>query len=389
MIIAIDEAIPYLQPAFAPLGDLRLFSGRTVRAADLLDADALIVRSVTKVGAGLLQGSAVRFVGTATIGMDHLDLEYLQACGIHVANAAGSNANAVAEYVISALVATAARRGWNLSGKSLGVVGVGRIGSLVQRKAAALGMHVLLCDPPLRETTGDMRYGFFTDVAHADVLTFHVPLTANGRHPTWHMVERDVLERLSPHQLLINSSRGAVVCGPDLKRALIDKRIAGAVLDVWESEPAIDRGLLDLVDLGTAHIAGSTLNGKVSGTLMVLSALCSFFGLRQTWDGRDVFPPPRRLSLQPGTQGQNAIRSAVLQAYDIRRDDESLRALMETPGVAAGERFDGYRIEYPLRAEFAHFVVEQVQDADLARSLETLGFVVSKDTNRGQATVVT
>jgi erythronate-4-phosphate dehydrogenase len=385
MIIAVDEAIPYLQPAFSPLGELRLFSGRAARAADLRDADALVVRSVTRVGPDLLDGSSVRFVGTATIGTDHLDLNYLAARGIHVANAAGSNANAVSEYVTSALLVSAARRGWNLSEKSLGIIGVGRVGSLVERKAAALGMRVMLCDPPLRESTGESRYGFFDDVAGADILTLHVPLTSDGPYPTRHMIARAALERLSPLQVIINSSRGAVVCGHDLKRALIEKRIGGAILDVWEGEPNIDRELVGLVDLGTAHIAGSSLDGKVAGTQMVLSALCRFFGLRQTWDGRDVFPPPRRLSPNAGAKGQEAFESVVLRAYDIRQDDASLRALTGAAGGAAGERFDRYRIDYPFRIEFPHFIVEHVREPELARALEALGFVVDQGNSRGRA----
>jgi erythronate-4-phosphate dehydrogenase len=384
MIIAVDEAIPYLQPAFSPLGELRLFSGRGARACDMRHADALVVRSVTRVGPALLEGSPVRFVGTATIGTDHLDLDYLAARGIHVATAAGSNANAVSEYVTSALLVTAARKGWRLSEKSLGIIGVGRVGSIVERKAMALGMRVLLCDPPLRESTGEARYGFFADVAGADILTLHVPLTSDGPCPTRHMIGWSTLERLTPRQVIINSSRGAVVCGLDLKRALIGKRIGGAILDVWEKEPDIDRELLDLVDLGTAHIAGSSLDGKLAGTLMVLSELCRFFGLRQSWDGRDVYPPPLRLSPKAGAKGQEAVASVVLQAYDIRKDDASLRTLTEAAGRAAGENFDRYRIEYPLRSEFPHFVVGRVEEPECARTLEALGFMVDQGDSRGQ-----
>ncbi len=376
MIIAVDETIPFLQAAFAPLGEIRLFSGRSVRAADIRDADALIVRSVTRVGAGLLEGSSVRFVGTATIGMDHLDLDYFHARGIHVANAAGSNANAVAEYVTAALLATAERKGWNLSEKSLGIVGVGHIGSLVEKKATALGMEVLLCDPPLRESTHDLRYGFFDDVVGADILTFHVPLTTEGPYPTRHMIAREVLERLAPHQFIINSSRGAVVCGPDLKQALMGRRIAGAILDVWEGEPGIDRELLDWVDLGTPHIAGFSLDGKVCGTVMVLDELCRFIGIRKTWDSRQVFPSRRRMRPEAAARGQDAVCSVVLQAYDIREDDAALRALKGMPGKAAAERFDRLRIDYTLRCEFSHFIVELAEETGMAGVFKALGFAV-------------
>jgi erythronate-4-phosphate dehydrogenase len=376
MIIAVDEAIPYVHDAFSRVGEIRFFSGRSARAADLRDADALVVRSVTKVGADLLDGTAVRFVGTATIGMDHLDLEYLSARGILVANAAGSNANSVSEYVTAALLATAERRGWNLSEKSIGIIGVGHIGSLVEKKALALGMEVLLCDPPLRESTGDQRYGFFKDVAGADVLTLHVPLTAAGPYPTRHMIARETLQHLSPHQFVINSSRGAVVCCPDLRQALAERRIEGAILDVWESEPRIDRALLDMVDLGTAHIAGFSLDGKVCGTAMVLEEMCRFFGIAERWDTRGIFPPLRRLNIPAGMHGQDAVRSIVLQAYDIRRDDADLRATREMPEDLAAERFDRLRIEYPLRCEFSHFIVELAGETSPARTFTALGFAV-------------
>lgn len=380
MIIAADEAIPYLQAAFAGVGELRLFSGRSARREDVRGADALLVRSVTKVGADLLEGSSVRFVGTATIGMDHIDLEYLMSRGIHVANAAGSNAKAVAEYVIAALLETAEAKGWRLSEKSIAVIGVGHIGSLVEKMAAALGMEVLLCDPPLRESTGDKRYRFLDDVLGADLLTLHVPLTAEGPYPTRHMIDGGVLQRLSPRQYLINTARGAVVCGSDLKRALRERRIEGAILDVWEDEPRIDYDLLDLVDLGTPHVAGSSLDGKVCGTAMVLEALCRFFGIEERWDTRGIFPEPQRLRPQAGVEAQSAVRSVVREAYDIHRDDASLRASKGLPEDAAAERFDRLRIDYPLRREFTHFVVEVPVGSSLASTFKALGFQV---VNRG------
>lgn len=292
MIIAIDEAIPYLQSALTPVGEVRPFAGRSVRAEELRDAEALIVRSVTHVDARLLDGSSVRFLGTVTTGTDHLDLEFLKAAGIHVADAAGSNANPVSEWVLAALFVTADRRGWNLSAKSIGIIGVGHIGSRVEKKAGALGMEVLLCDPPLREITGNPRYGFLDDVLHADVLTLHVPLTTQGPYPTFHMIDRKLLERLSHRQVVINPSRGSVVCGSDLKHALRERHIGGAILDVWEGEPMVNSDLLALTDLGTPHIAGSSLDGKVRGTMMIFQELCRYFQIRPDWDAGDLFLGP-------------------------------------------------------------------------------------------------
>src|SRR5512136_1219353 len=164
MILAVDEAIPYWQEAFVGLGETRPFSGRKLRPVDVKDSDALVVRSVTRVDASLLDGSSVRFVGSATIGLDHFDEPYLKSRGIRYTNAAGSNANSVAEYVTAALLVVAQRKGWNLARKSIGIIGVGNVGSRVERKVQALGMQVALCDPPLRESTGDKKYGFLEDV---------------------------------------------------------------------------------------------------------------------------------------------------------------------------------------------------------------------------------
>lgn len=376
MRLAVDEAIPYAKEAFGRAGEIHNFSGRGITKEDLRSADALIVRSVTRVDGGLLEGSPVRFVGTATIGTDHIDLAYTKANGIHVANAAGSNANSVSEYITAALLVTAERRGWRLSEKSLGIIGVGNIGSLVEKKARALGMRVLLCDPPLREATGDRRYGFFRDVAGADILTLHVPLTLTGPYATRHMIDHEVLKGLSRSQFLINSSRGSVVQGPGLRQALMERRIGGATLDVWEGEPGIDYSLLDLVDIGTSHIAGFSLDGKVRGTAMVFEALCRHFGIRETWDSRTLFPPARRLQVPEGAQGQEALRSVVLQAYDICADDAKLRALKEQPAQSAATLFDRLRTEYSYRCEFPHFRVDAGRDTGLAETLRALGFQV-------------
>jgi len=374
MLIAIDEAIPFAQAAFSGAGELRLLSGRSVRPIDVRDADALVVRSVTRVGAALLESSSVRFVGTATIGTDHLDIPYLAARGIPWANAAGSNANAVAEYVVSALLALAGRNRWELAGRSIGIIGVGRIGSLVEKKAAALGLRPLLCDPLLRDSTGDPRYGLLEDVLHADILSLHVPLTGAGPYPTRQMFDRQVLARLSAGQYLINTSRGGVVCGPDLKAALAGHRLRGAILDVWEGEPEIDAGLLDLVELGTAHIAGSSIEGKARGTAMVLEELCRHFGLSPQWDPRNSEPAPKLLRPENGAAGQDAVWSVVRQAYDIRGDDERLRALVRSGGESMAAGFDRLRDGYALRPEFARFAVATGEDPAPASVLWDLGF---------------
>jgi erythronate-4-phosphate dehydrogenase len=378
MILAVDEAIPYWREAFVGLGDIRSFSGRNLRPSDVRDADALVVRSVTRIDASLLDGSAIRFVGSATIGLDHIDEPYLQSRRIHYTNAAGSNANSVAEYITAALLVVAERKGWNLSGKSVGIIGVGNVGSRVERKVRALGMQVALCDPPLRESTGDAKYKFLEDVIDADILTLHVPLIKGGPYPTFHMIDDRLLGRLSRRQFLINSARGAVIDCPALRRALNAGSLDGAVLDVWEGEPQIDYALLDRVEIGSPHIAGYSLDGKVRGTEMIFEELCRFFDIQANWDTRSLYPAPAHLRPRAGTRDQEALGSIVVQAYDILRDDENLRALRTLSREEARPAFDRLRNDYDLRPEFRHYTVElKPEQTSLAGTLQQLGFRTS------------
>ncbi len=375
MLIAVDEVIPYAQAALSPLGRLRVYSAPKLRHGDVRDADALVVRSVTRVDAALLEGSSVRFVGTASIGTDHIDLPYLHTRGIRFANAAGSNANSVAEYVVASLLVVAARRKWELSTKSLAVIGVGNVGTRVAEKGRALGMRVLLCDPPLRDSSGDPRFGALDDVLGADILTMHVPLTSDGPYPTRGMIGREVLHRLRKDQFVMNSARGAVVDGGALKEVLHAGRIAGAALDVWEREPRIDYELVDLVDLATPHIAGYSLDGKVRGTEMMFDALSRFFGLSLHWGTDAIYPPQQAMVPDGGPGVQEATASVVLRAYDILKDDARLRAARGAPPDAAAQTFDDLRNHYDYRPEFRHFIVTvPVHDGPLARILRGLGF---------------
>jgi erythronate-4-phosphate dehydrogenase len=379
LILAVDEAIPFWEDAFSPLGEVRPFEGRKLPPSCVRDAVALIVRSATRVDAGALEGSAVRFVGSVTIGTDHVDEEYLKSRDIVFTNAAGCNANSVSEYVVAALLVLAQARKFSLRHKSIAIIGAGRVGSLVANKARALGMSVYLCDPPLRESTRDPGYLFFEDVLDKDILSLHVPLTRAGKYPTRRMIHEGILDRLNPQQLLINAARGSVIHEPALKDALKKKALSGAVLDVWEGEPRVDSTLLDLVDIGTPHIAGYSLDGKIRGIEMILEALCRHFGCVNSWDSALVHPPPRKIRPASENTGQEALHSAVLQAYDILQDDANLRALSSlSPDQIAGG-FDRLRDEYPLRPEFRHFIVgiSPGQSAQ-ADTLGALGFQIEE-----------
>ncbi|MFQ6048177.1 MAG: 4-phosphoerythronate dehydrogenase PdxB [Phycisphaerae bacterium] len=381
MKIVADQDIPFVREAFGPLGQVRTAPGRQISPELVRDADVLLVRSVTRVGPDLLANSRVSFVATATIGTDHLDKPFLRQRGIAWADAAGCNANSVAEYVVAALLHLADRRGFSLRGKSLGVIGVGNIGSRVVRYAAALGMNVLQNDPPLQRRTGQAHFVPLQQILQADIITLHVPLTRHGPDATWHMVDAGFLARMKPDAYLINTSRGQVVVGRDLRDALRQRRIAGAVLDVWPGEPQIDPDLLQQVQIGTAHIAGYSLDGKVNGTRMIYQALCRHFGLQPTWDPQPLMPPPPlpRLELRAaGRQPEQIIRAAVKRVYDIEADDAALRGICRLQPEQRGDYFDRLRRDYPIRREFANTNLILINgDAKVSETLRALGFSVT------------
>ena len=263
MFIIADENMPFAAEAFSNLGEVRLVPGRDMKAETLRGADILAVRSVTRVDRALLDDSGVRFVGTATIGMDHVDRDWLAGRGIGFSSAPGCNAVSVAEYVTAALFVLRERLGFSLRGKKLGIVGVGNVGSRVSQRAEALGLEVIWNDPPLAASTGDSRYRPLEEIYDCDIITFHVPLDKSG--PYSYLIicwMRTFLGRLKPGAIVFNTSRGAVADNVALEAALDSGRLAAAVLDVWEGEPSVRLSLLEKAALGTPHIAGTHMTGK-------------------------------------------------------------------------------------------------------------------------------
>lgn len=378
MKIVADANIPFAEEAFGSLGQVTLLPGRAIGPEQVRDADVLIVRSVTPVGPALLEGSRVRFVGSATIGLDHVDEPYLHTRGIAFAYAPGSNANSVAEYVIAALLALGRER---YEGRILGIIGVGRIGTLVQEKALALGMTVLANDPPLERAGRAGLVSLEELLCNSDIVTCHVPLTREGPDATFHLLDEARLVLLQPHAAVINTARGAVVDNAALLRALRGGRLGGAVLDVWEHEPEPDPALVEAVTLGTPHIAGYSFDGKVNGTKMLYDAVCAFLGR-----GRDRgFPnvpsegnaPPVEIEADASLDG--ILRSLVGKAYDIRRDDAALRASLKLPQPERARAFDLLRAEYPRRLEFRHTrVVLPPNLSRLRKALSGLGFATEE-----------
>ncbi len=370
MRIVADPNIPFVREAFSALGAIQLVPGRQIDQAAVRDADILLVRSVTPVHSGLLGGSRVKFVGTATIGTDHIDRVYLAGGGIGFASAAGSNANSVAEYVVAAMLELARRGKFRLADKTLGVVGAGNVGSRVARYAEALGLRVLLNDPPRARAENSPAFiPLEALLAEADVVTLHVPLTKDGPDATRHLIDQTVLSDLKRKPVLINTSRGAVVDNVALLAAILGGQLSGAVLDVWEHEPDISLALLDMANLGTPHIAGYSFDGKAGGTRMIYEAACKFFGKPPVWT--PVLPPALVdrvvISVNKGEDDEAVLHRAIQRVYDITSDDAALRA---RPG-----EFDRQRAEYPVRREFFNTeLVLRGAGLGLVEKVRALGF---------------
>ena len=379
MKILVDENIPCAQDAFASWGEVVTCAGRKINASLLQDVDLLIVRSVTRVDEDLIRNSPVRFVGTCTIGTDHVDQAVLQKRGVHFASAPGSNSESVAEYVTAALLVLSKRRGIDLRGKCLGVVGVGNVGSRVARNAQALGLDVILNDPPLERLTGDSKYKPIESVYDADFVTLHVPLTRTGPDPTYHLVDAEFLRKLKDGCIVLNTSRGAVVDNESLLHALQRGSCAGAVLDVWENEPDISPELLAAVDLGTPHIAGYSYDGKVLATEMIYRSACSFLGITPEWSSENVLAACRddtAIWLDTAGRTETQLLEEVVRAvYDISRDDADFRDILAVAPEERAAYFDRLRKEYPRRLEAPGTSVTLVpHHTHLAETLKTLRF---------------
>jgi len=380
--IIADENIPFVQDAFGSLGKIKLVQGRAIDPSTIKDTQVLLVRSVTRVNRELLENSPIQFVGTATAGLDHIDLEYLQARGIAIASAQGGNANSAAEYVITALLILAQRQGLTISRKSIGIVGVGNIGRLVKAKAEALGMAVVLNDPPLAQETGDKRYRPLEEALDCDVVTLHVPLTHEGPFRTYHLFNHPNLANLKPSTIFINTSRGEVVETQALLSRLQKKPQGATVLDVWESEPDISWELFRLVSLGTPHIAGYSLDGKAQGMFLIYQALCQHLGLKPTWSPSDSLPAPAlpKTSIDPkGNSSEQILCDLATRIYNLEADHTRMGQLLQIPPEKRPLEFDRLRKQYPVRREFHNTKVILVNvRAELQQKITGLGFKVEE-----------
>lgn len=379
MRIVADENMALVQAFFSDLGQLSCYSGRQLSNEQVKDADVLLVRSVTEVNANLLTNSRVRFVGSATIGADHLDKEWLDSQNITMTTAPACNARSVVEYILTAIAAVSARLQIDPSAKVLGIVGLGNVGFLLASVAQSLGIKVLGYDPFILRPTVQ-QCSFEELVASADIVSLHTPLTRQGEYPTYHLFNKVTLSLLKPNCILLNTGRGAVIDN----QALLDfvenhpKHLAAIVLDVWEGEPLINARLIPHVMLVTPHIAGYSLEGRTRGTEQVYQALCQFLAQPPQHQLMDFLPVNSSVITALPNENLWLMLSKVLQAaYPIFNDDQQLRATMQLPETERALAFDLLRKHYWPRRQFAsHQVIIDQQDVAAIEMLKKLDFLV-------------
>jgi erythronate-4-phosphate dehydrogenase len=374
MKIVADDKIPFLRGALEPYAEVIYCPGKDISNDLLLNADAMLIRTRTKCNEQLIRETTVKFIGTATIGYDHIDTRYCENNNIKWTNAPGCNSSSVQQYIASALVTIASDFKFSLKNKTLGVIGVGNVGSKVAKLAKILEMNVLLNDPPRARMEGGREFVKIERIlAEADIITVHVPLTMAGEDKTFHLFDSIAFEKMKKGAWFINTSRGEVADNIALRNALHKSIPGGAVIDVWENEPDIDQELLSKVILATPHIAGYSSDGKANGTAMVVNYLSRFFHLPlENWYPENVpRPVSPQIMIDGGDKnGEDIIADAIIHTYNIKEDDKKFRL--------SPEDFEKQRGAYPLRREFPSYTVSLTNTSANVRSiLEQIGFNVT------------
>lgn len=374
--IVADDRIPFLRGVLEPyFKDVLYLPGGKTTAADVADASIIITRTRTKCNESILAGSQVELIVSATIGFDHIDTCYLDATGIKWSNAPGCNSGSVRQYITAALLHLAQKHDFSLYGRTLGVIGVGNVGSKVAAAASALGMNVLLNDPPRAEREGEAA---FTDLeellSKSDIVTLHVPLENAGEYPTFHLADESFFNLMRQGAFFINSSRGEVCDTASAKAALKSGKLAGVVFDVWENEPEIDRELLQLADIGTPHIAGYSTNGKANGTAQCVNLIGRHFGIKELaeWYPADVPIPDEPVLIVPESGSfEDKMATLVASTYDITRDNDDLRRDVT--------KFEELRGSYYQRLEFSSYLIAaENRTEDITFAASRLGFMLEQ-----------
>ncbi len=375
MKIVIDDKIPFIRGVFEPYAQVVYLPGASTTADDVRDADALITRTRTRCDESLLKGSSVKIVFTATIGFDHIDTQWCESNGILWRSAPGCNSGSVRQYIAAALVTLCDRYGLNFNEVTLGVVGVGNVGGKVASIARAMGMKVLLNDPPRERMEGSDGFSSLDEIiATCNIITLHVPMQKSGPDATYHLFDGKAFDRMGKEAILLNSSRGPVVSNTDLKEALASGKIRAAVLDVWETEPRIDGGLVSLLDITTPHIAGYSADGKANGTAAAVRGVAEVLGIEELKKWSVPYVPKPEADTEfaidaAGLSFRQTITKAILHTYDIVKDSDALRFSLDS--------FERLRGSYPIRREFEAFTVRLENGTEEERSaLGKIGFNV-------------
>ena len=349
--IVADNKIPYLKGILEPYARIDYLSPEQINAQTVQDADILLIRTRTKCNRELLDRSRCQYIATATIGYDHIDTLYCKEKGISWQNAPGCNASSVGQYVLSSLLAWSKSTRKNLQDCTIGIVGVGHVGKIVARYGKLLGMQVLLNDPPRQEVESETDFVPLEKICReADIVTFHTPLTHEGKYPTYHLADTDFFNALEKTPLIINTARGEIINTEALKRALKQKKISSVILDCWENEPNIDKELLEQAFIATPHIAGYSADGKSEATRMIVQSVGKW--IKTDIPTQNIVPPAPVREIIDLSGAANPLQQAVWESYNPFDDDLRLRKSPET--------FEMQRGLYPLRREFPAYYIKGI-----------------------------
>jgi len=373
MKIVADKNMPVLAETFARHGEVALLDGREICRADLVDATVLLIRSVTRVSQELLRGTGIRFVGSATIGIDHLDTHWLETNNITWAHAPGCNADAAAQYTLAMMMLACDRSHKEFSQQRVGIIGRGNVGRRLEHLLNVLGVSVMACDPPLQEV-GHSQLVSMQEACDNSIISLHVPLTRSGNHPTESLFDRQRLNTLNTGVLLVNTSRGAVIEKPAFLEQLRSGRLYAA-LDVWPDEPLINKDWLDAVSVATPHVAGYSLEGKQAGTEMIYRAFCNAFEIevcgQPATDSKNI-----NLKFPATSSADHVLNLAIQSSCPVDRDDAALRTAARLQHTNGDVQIDNLRSGYPVRREFKSHLIQAGPDANTDQ-LRQLGFRIT------------
>ena len=368
--IIIDDAVPFAKEIFSSLGKVTCIAGNKINSKHLVDADALIIRSRTKITPPLLTNSKVQFIGSTVVGLDHVDQNYLLQNNIQFYSAQGCNANSVAEFVITCIVNYAKENNIILKNKTLGIIGVGNVGRLLQQKAITLGLKILANDPPRQQQKNKHNFVDLNSVLNADIVSFHTPLIASGNYPTKHLLNKENFKLIKPQALIINAARGGIIDEKAWLNYAKQHPTLTSIIDCWQDEPNINPKLYAIAKIATPHIAGHALDAKIKGTLMVYQKLCKLWNIKKNNHWKNYLPkPPPTIKLIQYPTNQQTIYQLLKKCYQPNKDHQAINLTNST-------EFEYYRRHYPTRREWSEHSIEQTTNQQLNNTLIKLGFIL-------------